>query len=166
MIAPIAQYQEQNLPHIRGIIDSESNRKVELPAPIYYGKLKFPFILYNNPKDELYKNYNSKERVLQSTYEVFIVPISLMNDTLTLDLYIDYSKLNLDDGIPRWTQIKKRMTINNDWGVGSINLPKENWSASFTRDGEQYDIYGYSDFERFVKEHLNISYEVVKNRGK
>ena len=166
LIAPKAKYKEQNLPPVKVITDNMTNEKVELPINIYYGKLNFPFILYNTQKDKLYKNYKSKENVFQSTYDIIIVPIDLVGDSLTFDLFINYSKLKLNDDIPRWTPIKKRLTIDNDWGMTSIALPKENWSANFTRDGEHYDIYGYSDFERFVKERLHVKYEVLNNRGK
>ncbi len=166
LIAPKAKYQEQNLPSVKIIADNTTNEKAELPIKIYYGKLNFPFILYNTQKEKLYKNYKSKENVFQSTYNIIIVPIDLVGDSLTFDFFINYSKLNLNDNIPRWTPIKKRLTIGNEGGTISITLPKENWSANFTRSGEHYDIYGYPDFERFVKEQLHVKYEVLNNRGK
>lgn len=159
--SPIAKYQEQNLPFTKVIVDNMKNEKAELSTKIYYGKLSFPFILYNKEKEKLYKGYKSKVDVFQSTYDIIIVPIKFANDSLIVDLFIDYSKLNLNDDIPRWTPIKKRFTIDNEWKVSSITLPKENWSANFTRNNEHYDIYGYSDFERFVKEQLYIKYELL-----
>ncbi len=47
-----------------------------MPSNIYYGKLNFPFIIYNTQKSILYKNFNTKEKILQSTYDVIIVPLS------------------------------------------------------------------------------------------
>jgi hypothetical protein len=152
----IAKYQEQNLPFVRIIEESKTHEKTKLPAKIYYGRLNFPFILYNTQKEELYKNYNTKGNIFQSTYDIIIVPIKLVNDSLTFDLFINYSKLNLDDDIKRWTPIKKRIQIPLVWGISSISLPKENWSAFFSRSGEEYAIYGYSDFERFLNEYIII----------
>lgn len=164
MTTPIAKYKEQNLPFTKEIRNIGTSQKTELSTKIYYSKLSFPFILYNRQKEELYKNYKSKVNVFQSTCNVIIVPIELVKDTLTIDLFVDYSKLNLSDGIPRWTPIKKRLKIDNSWGVASITLPKENWSANFTRNNERYNIYGYSDFERFVKEQLYIKYELLNEK--
>lgn len=166
LIGPIAKYNEQNLPFTKEITNIGTSQKTELSTKIYYSKLSFPFILYNKQKEELYKNYKSKVNVFQSTCDIIIVPIELVRDTLTIDLFVDYSKLNLSDGIPRWTPIKKRLKIDNSWGVTSITLPKENWSANFTRNSEHYDIYGYSDFERFVKEQLYIKYELLNEKGR
>ncbi len=165
MITPIAKYKEQNLPFTKEITNIGTSQNTELSTKIYYSKLNFPFILYNKQKEELYKNYKSKESIFQSTCNVIIVPIEQVNDSLTIDLFVDYSKLNLNDDIPRWTPIKKRLTIDNKWKMSSITLPKENWSANFTRNNEQYDIYGYSDFERFVKEQLYIKYELLNEKG-
>lgn len=165
VITPIAKYKEQNLPFAKEITNIGTSQKTELSTKIYYSKLTFPFILYNEQKEELYKNYKSKESIFQSTCNVIIVPIEKVNDSLTIDLFVNYSKLNLSDGIPRWTPIKKRLTIDNNWRATSITLPKENWSASFERNSEQYDIYGYSDFERFVKEQLYIKYELLNEKG-
>lgn len=38
-------------------------------------------------------------------------------------------------------------------------MPKENWTAAFEKEGEKYQIYGYSDFERFVNEYIFINFE-------
>lgn len=152
----ISKYEEQNLRSAKSIIEPGKNGKIELPVNIYYGKLTFPFILYNTVKAKLYSSFENKKRIFKSTYNVVIVPINLINDSLTVDIFINYSKLNLDDGISRWTPIKKRITINNEWKMSSIVLPKENWSAFFSRNGKEYEIYGYSDYERFINEYINI----------
>jgi len=152
----ISKYEEQNLRSAKSIIEPGKNGKIELPVNIYYGKLTFPFILYNTVKAKLYSSFANKKRIFKSTYNVVIVPINLINDSLTVDIFINYSKLNLDDGISRWTPIKKRITINNEWKMSSIVLPKENWSAFFSRNGKGYEIYGYSDYERFINEYINI----------
>ena len=42
-----------------------------------------------------------------------------------------------------------------------IDYPHENWSAVFSRGGENYEIYGYSDYEKYVKEMLSIKLQKV-----
>ncbi len=91
-----------------------------------------------------------------------MVPISLNGDTLTADVFLNYSKITLDN-IPRWTPIKKRVKLIQGYPI-AINLPRENWSANFSRDGEKYNIYGYSDYERYVNEYLLISFDSIKNK--
>ncbi len=136
--------------------DELSGTEFELPVPVYSTQLKFPFRLYNPDKENLYQKYRTGNEVLNSRYNVFLIPISYTNDTLTVDLFLVYSKLNLNDGIQRWTPIKKRLSFIS-WS--KIQLPKENWSANFSRQGEDYDIYGYSDFERYINEYLFITLE-------
>ena len=158
----LARYQEINLPAADTIINNEGDGQVQLPAKIYYGRLRFPFTLYNTEKAKRYAPYKTKNQIFQSTYDVVIVPIKITEDSLTYDLFLNYVKLNLGDGIPRWTPIKKRITVSRDFAVGEIVFPKENWSANFTREGENYDIYGYSDFEQYVSESLRIKFKVLK----
>lgn len=162
----IAKYEEQNLPFAKVIIDEKVNEKVELTAKIYYSKLEFPFHLYNKEKAKRYKNYKTRGSIFQSTCNVYIIPIDFTDDSLMVDLFIDYTKLNLGDGIKRWTPIKKRIVIGREWKVSSITLPKENWSANFTRQGEQYDIYGYTDFERFINELLYIKVNKITHKDR
>lgn len=152
----IAKYQTKNLHAYKEILNSDTNEKVKLPAKVYYGELNFPFILYNTGKAKQYQNYKTKGGIFQSDYKAVIVPISFENDSLTIDLILEYSKLNLNDGVPRWTPIRKRMTFPIRYGGASLQLPKENWSAVFTREGEEYEIYGYSDFEKYIDETLYI----------
>jgi hypothetical protein len=133
------------------------NDKINLPINIYQCKLSFPFQLYNIQKENAYKNYKTRADIFRSEYNIILVPISYEKDILTADLFVDYKKIIPDD-LPRWTPIKKRIQIQKDIGV-RINLPKENWSANFIRSGEKYEIYGYSDYERFVNELIIINFE-------
>lgn len=131
--------------------------EIPLKTNIYKCRLEFPFHLYTTQKEEAYKNYKTKAEILKSTYNIILVPISYKNNILTADLFINYKKINPDE-VARWTPIKKRITIQKDVGI-RISLPKENWSANFIRSGEKYDIYGYSDYERFVNESIIINFE-------
>ncbi|RJP70232.1 MAG: hypothetical protein C4539_06485 [Ignavibacteriales bacterium] len=131
--------------------------KTELPVDIYRCVLEPPFHLYNTQKEEAYKNYKTREEIFKSTYNIILVPISYKEDVLKADLFINYKKINPDE-TERWTPIKKRITIQKDVGT-RISLPKENWSANFTRSGEKYEIFGYSDYERFVNESIIINFE-------
>ncbi|MCX6151161.1 MAG: hypothetical protein NTX22_11595 [Ignavibacteriales bacterium] len=131
--------------------------KINLPANIYQCKLNFPFHLYNIQKENAYKNYMTREDIFKSEYNIILVPISYEKDILTADLFVDYKKIIPDD-LPRWTPIKKRIQIQKDVGV-RIDLPKENWSANFIRSGEKYEIYGYSDYEKYVNESIIINFE-------
>ncbi|GBD91802.1 hypothetical protein BMS3Abin04_02534 [bacterium BMS3Abin04] len=158
----LAKYQEENLPAAKTLINKDDGEVVKLPRKVYYGRLLFPFVLYNTEKAKRYSKYKTRKKIFQSTYNIVIVPISMTDDSLTCDLFLNYSKLNLNDGIPRWTPIKKRITVSKDLAFAEVVLPKENWSANFTRKGERYDIYGYSDFEQFVDEKLQIKFKVLK----
>jgi len=151
----LALYSEYHLPDYNVIVNTATAEVFNLPVSIYKAELSFPFLLYNSQKNELYKNYLTREDLFQSTCDVIIVPVSMNADTLTADIFVSYKKLNLDDDFPRWSPIKKRLSINSLFGT-TFELPKENWSASFTREGESYDIFGYSDFERYVSEWLII----------
>jgi hypothetical protein len=158
----IAKHQALNLPATKAIVNLENGEEVKLPIEIYYGKLQFPFVLYNKEKAKRYSSYKTKEKIFQSTYDFVIVPIKLTGDSLTYDLFLNYSKLNLGDGISRWTPIKKRITIARDWAFAEIKLPKENWSANFTRGGERYDIYGFSDVESYIDESVRIKFKLLR----
>jgi len=152
----VAKYEEDFIPSIKSIFNSDLLEKHDLPINIYYSELNFPFTLYNQLKKQLYKKYATYRKILKSKCKIIIVPISLNKGNLLADVFIDYKKIKLDDNIKRWTPIKKRIQIPLVLGRVSINLPKENWSANFTRKGEHYDIYGYSDYERYINEYLNI----------
>ena len=130
--------------------------KTNFKTPVYYAQFTLPFELFDAKKMELFDKYKTKEKIFQSKYTLLLVPISATNDGITADLFIQYTKLNIDDGIPRWTPIKKRIIIPHGKGL-RIDLPKENWSANFTRASEQYDVYGYSDYERYIDETIVIS---------
>ncbi len=168
IIAPYSPYhfllsiQRQPLAPINAVVDKEYIDRADLPVDAYHAEMTFPFQLYNTEKSELYKNYKSEKEIFRSKYNVVVVPISLNEDTLTADVFLNYSKISLDDNIPRWTPIKKRIKLIEGNLPIALDLPKENWSANFTREGERYDIYGYSDFERYVNEYLLISFDSVK----
>lgn len=140
--------------------DEQSMLNLQLPLPVYTARLNFPFKIYNDKKGKEYSAYKTVSKILNSVCNIVIVPISLNDDSLTADLFIDYSKLNTGN-IPRWTPVKKRITIHRGSGI-KIDLPKENWTANFVRDGERYDIYGYSDFEKFINEYLIITLNSIE----
>lgn len=153
----LAQYKEHHLPGYNVLTNSLTGSEYVLPVNVYASELSFPFHLYNSQKEKLYSDYKTREEFFQSKCNVVIVPIYINADTLAVDLFVNYEKLNIDDNFPRWTPLKKRLSILLDKNYGTrIKLPKENWSASFTRQGEHYNIYGYSDFERFIDEWLII----------
>ena len=131
-----------------------------LAVPVYYSHLNFPFKLYNTEKEKAYSNYKTREEFFQSNYHIIIIPVSFSADTLMADLIINYSKMKTDD-INRWTPIKKRLKLVKKLPL-EIELPKENWSINYKRDSEVYDIYGYSDYERYVSEYLVIHYNTKK----
>jgi len=131
-----------------------------LSVPIYYSNLDFPFKLYNTEKEKAYSNYKTREEFFQSNYHIVIIPVSFSADTLTADLIINYSKLKTDD-INRWTPIKKRLKLVKNLPL-EIELPKENWSVNYKRDSEVYDIYGYSDYERYISEFIVIHFNTKK----
>jgi len=128
----------------------------ELKASLFYSSFDIPFALFNKEKMEKFSSYKTKNKYFKSRYEVIIVPISISKQGITADLFINYNKLNLEDDFNRWTPIYKRIEIPLKGGI-RIDVPKENWTANFTREGEQYDIYGYSDYEKFIDETLYIS---------
>lgn len=168
IITPYAPYnfllsiQRLSLEPINALVDKQYNDRAKLPVDAYRAELTFPFQLYNKEKVEIYKNYKTEKEIFQSKYNMVVVPISLNEDTLTADVFLNYSKISLNDGIPRWTPIKKRIKLIEGNPPIALDLPKENWSANFTREGEKYDIYGYSDFERYVNEYLLLSFNSVK----
>ena len=131
-----------------------------LSVPVYYSHLNFPFKLYNTEKEKAYRNYKTREDFFQSNYHFIIIPVSFSADTLMADLIINYSKLKTDD-INRWTPIKKRLKLVNNLPL-EIELPKENWSVNYKRDSDVYDIYGYSDYERYISDYLVIHFNKKK----
>jgi hypothetical protein len=156
----LLRVKQHSLKPFNTLVEKQYAINAGLPVEAYNTELVFPFQLYNDEKSELYENYKTKKEIFQSKCNVIVVPISLDDDTLTADIFLNYSKITLDN-IPRWTPIKKRVKIIQGFPL-AINLPKENWSANFVRDDEKYDIYGYSDFERYVNEYLIISFDSVK----
>ena len=145
---------------VKRILDVNTKKELDLASPVYAGKLSFPFRIYNSLKEKEYSSYKESSRLFKSVYNIVAVPISYHSDSLTIDLFLDYSKISIDD-IPRWTPIKKRIILVKNYPV-RIDLPKENWTANFIRNGDKYDIYGYSDFERYVNEFLIISFNSIE----
>ncbi len=120
----------------------------------YYTQFEIPFELGNEEKNKKLNAYKTKDEIFRGTYKFLVVPINYSEDSLTVDLFIIYNKFNLNDEILRWTPIKKRIVIPPRWKSISVDMPKENWSANFIRDGEEYDLYGYSDYERYFNEYI------------
>jgi len=130
---------------------------LKLDRPVYYSNLSFPFKLYNEEKFNAYNTHKNFADIFKSSYEIILVPIKFENGELSADVILNYSKLNTGDGIQRWTPFKKRINFRHKNGI--IELPHENWSAVFARGSENYQVYGYSDYERFVHEILFITAE-------
>ncbi|MCF6269192.1 MAG: hypothetical protein L3J41_05760 [Melioribacteraceae bacterium] len=153
-----------------------NSEQIVLRNNIYHVQANTPFKIYNNEKMDKYKKYETMPEIFNSTYNFYFVPIFLEDDSLVADLYISIEKINLEDGIARWSPINKRVKIKlikdktNNINTNRYNssfmfrFPNENWSAFFSRGGEGYEIYGYSDYERFINEFINItiSYEEVQ----
>ncbi len=157
----LLRVQQHPLIPIDALVDKQFNNIASLPVDAYHAELTFPFKLYNKEKAELYKNYKTEKEIFRSKYNIVVVPIALNADTLTADVFLTYSKISLNDNIPRWTPVKKRLKLIQGSHI-AIELPKENWSANFTREGEKYAIYGYSDFESYVNEYLFISFNSLQ----
>jgi len=132
---------------------------LKLEHPIYCANLRFPFRIYNEEKKKKYSGYKTIDEIFMSDYEIIIIPISYENGLLITDVIADYSKLNLEDGMQRWTPFKKRIEFK--YKEAFIDFPHENWSAVFTRGKENYEIYGYSDYEKYVSEMLSITLQKV-----
>ena len=142
-----------------GIVEKISGRYTAFLSGIYSVDFSFPFRIYNSEKEKLYNRYNTKPEIFQSQLHIRLVPVSLSMDSLTADLFITYNKLSLDD-VPRWTPIKKRIILIKGSSL-MIPLPKENWSAVFSRNNENYEIFGYSDFEKSVNEYVRITFNSI-----
>jgi hypothetical protein len=134
-------------------------------------KYPIPFILQNEEKVKSYKKYETYSAVMQSDYSIILIPISYERGYLTLDIIVDFTKLQLNDNIERWSPFKKRIelqiadgTLDID-GLDSkgkyIELPEENWSVNTTVGKDKYDIYGHSDYEKFIKEELYIKLDGI-----
>jgi hypothetical protein len=133
------------------------------PGSLYLAHLQFPFRIYDKADSLKYEGYKSKEKVFRQNYNVILIPQAITGDTVTVDMFLSYKKL---DGVPmqRWTPIKKRFKICKNIPV-RIDLPKENWCVSALLYGEKYDIYGYSHYERFVYEYLTLTLHSIFHEG-
>jgi hypothetical protein len=141
------------------LVSDFSPDTLKLEHPIYCANLQFPFRIFNEEKTKKYSGYKTREDIFKSKYKIIIIPISYINGTLTADVILDYSKLNLKDGMQRWTPFKKRIEFK--YKEAFIDFPHENWSAVFTRGNENYEVYGYSDYEKYVSEMLSITLQKV-----
>lgn len=141
------------------IISKFSNDTLKLEQPIYYAHLKFPFKMFNEEKEKLFNEFKTKEEVFSSSYEIILIPINYQVEKLTVDVIMNYSKLDVDDEISRWSPFKKRVVFDHDQAI--IDMPQENWSAVFVRGGDKYEIYGYSDYEKYISEMLFITLNKV-----
>jgi len=141
---------------------------VDLSTGIYHAKITTPFSIQNKEKAKKYAPYSSLKKTFISEYNVYFLPISIKRDSLAGDLFITTEKLKIGDEIERWSPIHKNVKMkiiqknrrnistNRFWASLIFELPKENWSAFFSRNGEKYEIYGYSDYERYMNEYINI----------
>lgn len=150
---------QEAMQHNAGIFNRENNSTRKIGTGIYSTEFNFPFQLFNAAKEQLYRNYLSYQNIAQSKVCVYVVPESLSMDTLYADVYVTYTKIDLDD-IQRWSPIKKHLALPKGEQV-FITLPKENWNAVFTRSNEKYEIYGYSDYEKHVNEYICLTLNSV-----
>jgi len=146
-----------------------NSEKIALTNNLYYAKIVVPFVIQNEAKAKKYKNYSTRNKIFTSEYNVYFLPVAIEDDSLVGDLFITIEKLKIGDEIERWSPIQKRVKMKmNKRNTNSIStnryyaslmfqLPKENWSAFFSRNGEKYEIYGYADYERFINEYIYIS---------
>jgi hypothetical protein len=150
---------QQSLQHFNGVSDDHQGKTQIYGSGIYATDFQFPFHLYNWAKEQLYSKYRMYGDVAQSKISIAVVPASISKDSLTADVYIYYKKMNIDD-LQRWTPFKKRVILKKGEPV-YVMLPKENWNAVFTRLDEKYEIYGYSDFEKYVNEYVCLVFNSI-----
>ncbi|KAF0153581.1 MAG: hypothetical protein FD143_113 [Ignavibacteria bacterium] len=150
----LRNYELFNLTEVYNIVSNNSD-SLKVNTPIYLAEFKFPFSLYNESKMKRYNSYETSTNIFASNYKVILIPINYTKNKLTADVIVDYAKLNLNDEIPRWSSFKKRLVFDHNRCL--IEMPQENWSAVFTKEKDKYEIYGYSDYEKYVSELLFIS---------
>lgn len=155
----LSRYQIQSLSPVTALEGGGPVTVEQLAAPVYSGHIRLPFQLYNPAKALKYQDYKTRQEIFQSDYAVILAPIAFRGDTLTVDLFIEYQKLRLDQ-LPRWTPIHKRIQLVKT-RPQIVELPKENWTADFSRQGESYQIYGYADYERAVTEFLLLAWNSI-----
>jgi hypothetical protein len=133
----------------------QKGKKTRLSSDALQFSFSFPFSLYNTEKEAKYSAYKSKDKIFTSNYSVIVTPLNITADTLEASVFISVKKIAVDN-LMRWTPIKMKLKFAPGVPI-KLRLPKENWSANFTREGEQYDIYGYSDYEKFVEEYIILT---------
>jgi hypothetical protein len=158
-IGELANHEQVGLADKHFLVSDFTPDTLNFEHPIYCANIKFPFRIYNEEKNKKYGSYKTINKIFMSDYEIIIIPIRYENDLLTADVITNYSKINLNDGLQRWTPFKKR--IDFKYKEAFIDYPHENWSAVFSRGSENYEIYGYSDYEKYVKEMLSIKLQKV-----
>jgi hypothetical protein len=140
------------------------DKVIRLNSKVYYINFNVPFELYLKADREKFAGYKTKDKILRSNYNIYFIPIKMANDTLTADIIADYKKLNIDDkDIPRWTPFKKRISVKLSEKLISLIMPNENWTVNMEREGEKYSIFGFSQYEKYVKEILLFN---IKNGNK
>ena len=158
-VGELSNHQQVGFSKKYFLISDFSIDTLKLEHPIYCANLQFPFRIYNEEKAEKYSGYKTAENIFRSNYEIILIPISYENGLLIADVIADYSKLNLQDGMQRWTPFKKRIEFK--YKEAFIDFPHENWSAVFTRGNESYEVYGYSDYEKYISEMLSITLQKI-----
>lgn len=135
----------------------------EFSALIYYCSFNIPFSLANKEKMADYSGYKTISKYFNSNYRILIIPVIENKDHIVVDIYVEHKKLALEENFNRWTPIYKRIEIPLKGGV-RLDIPKENWTANFIRQGERYNIYGMPDYEKFIDEtiYIQIITEVIK----
>ena len=126
---------------------------------LYYSNLQFPFRIYDNEDAAKYEMFKSKDSAFRQDYSIILIPKSTSGDTVICDLFLSYRKIS-GAPLPRWTPIKKQLRCVKGTPI-RIDLPKENWGISALLFGEKYEIYGYSDYERFVNDYLIITVKSI-----
>ena len=147
----------------KAVFNSDNNKRISLQENIYGFSFSSPFRLYNTDKEKEYEKYETREQIFNSELDLNIIPLKLKKDTLEVTVFISAKKIKLDN-VMRWTPLKISLSLPVNEPV-KVHLPKENWSANFERKGEKYNIYGFTDYEKFVDEYIIINFNSPKQKG-
>lgn len=140
------------------------NKVIKLNSKVYYINFNIPFELYIKTDREKFAGYKTKDSIMRSNYNIYFIPVKFAGDTLTADIIADYKKINVDnDDVPRWTPFKKRVNVKLSEKLISLIMPNENWTVNMERRGEKYTVFGYSQYEKYVKEIILFN---IKNFNK
>ncbi|MCP4971383.1 MAG: hypothetical protein GY932_12430 [Arcobacter sp.] len=139
------------------LADEDNGVPINLPASIYKGEFRFPFVIMNNKKAEQYKNDELVKKFLKSNYNIFVVPIKYNNNELTVDVFIGYGKI--------WgffpNLIKKRLTIEKGKKI-KLKIPDLKKIYKANANKTNYEIDTYEDYEKYVNEYIVISFEYTE----